>query len=206
MTAEAKFVISASDKTKSAVKSVEKGLKEVSDKVFSLNSTIAGLVGAAGMGALIKSTIDAGDHLAKTADKIGISTKALAEMQYAGDLAGISSEKLADALEKTQKRAGQAAQGFGSAKQWLEKLNIDVRQFADLPVEQKVSVFADAIQHLTSRSEQLAAISDVMGDESRDMINLMELGLRFHRQGRQGSGRLRAGAEPGGCSEAGSGE
>ena len=90
--------IKAVDKTKAGFSGVTKGLKKVSGAVFSMKNALVGAVGAAGFGALIKSSINAGDELAKTADKLGVTTQALAGLRHAAELTGVSTGTMDMAL------------------------------------------------------------------------------------------------------------
>jgi len=56
------IVIKALDKTKSGFGKATAGLKSLAGKVLNLKTAIIGAVGAGGFGALIKSSIDAGDQ------------------------------------------------------------------------------------------------------------------------------------------------
>src|SRR3990172_9608385 len=100
MAEKTEFLITAKDATAAAFNSVEKGLGKIGSALFSVQSAILGAVGVGGLGALVKSSIDAGDALAKTADRLGITTQALAGLRYAGDLAGVSAEQLDTSLGK----------------------------------------------------------------------------------------------------------
>lgn len=113
--------ITAIDKTKQAFNSLANklgGLKKAAGAV----GIAVGAIGAAFVAAA-KKTIDFADEIAKTADKVGLSTSALQELRVATDLAGISQSELDTALGALSKRLGELRLGTGALKTVLDKSN-----------------------------------------------------------------------------------
>jgi hypothetical protein len=111
--------ITAIDKTKQAFNSLANklgGLKKAAGVV----GIAVGAIGAAFVAAA-KKTIDFADEIAKTADKVGLSTSALQELRVATDLAGISQSELDTALGALSKRLGELRLGTGALKTVLDK-------------------------------------------------------------------------------------
>ena len=111
--------ITAIDKTKQAFNSLANklgGLKKAAGVV----GVAVGAIGAAFVAAA-KKTIDFADEIAKTADKVGLSTSALQELRVATDLAGISQSELDTALGALSKRIGELRLGTGALKTVLDK-------------------------------------------------------------------------------------
>ena len=136
----------------------------------------AGAATTAVLTAMIVKSLAAGDALAKTADKIGITTEALATLNHQAELFTNSGGKaMAEALTKASKRLGEFnANGGGAAGIWLKKLNLDTMELASLSPDQLFNRYAESIRGLNSRGEQLAAISALMGDESRALIGIID--------------------------------
>lgn len=83
-------------------------------RMFSLRGIIGTLVGGAGLGLLVKKSIDFADNIAKTADVAGITTKALQEYRFAADLAGVSTEQLdGRAVRQADRRAREVVERVG---------------------------------------------------------------------------------------------
>ena len=111
--------ITAIDKTKQAFNSISNklgGLKKAAGAV----GIAVGAIGAAFVAAA-KKTIDFADEIAKTADKVGLSTSALQELRVAADLAGISQGELDSGLGSLSKRMGELRQGTGALNTFLDK-------------------------------------------------------------------------------------
>lgn len=111
--------ITAIDKTRQAFNSIANklgGLKKAAGAV----GIAVGAIGAAFVAAA-KKTIDFADEIAKTADKVGLSTSALQELRIAADLAGISQGQLDSGLGALSKRMGELRQGTGALNTFLNK-------------------------------------------------------------------------------------
>ena len=126
--------ITALDKTKKGFSSVTSGLKRVAGSVLNMKTAIVGAIGAGGFGALIKSSINAGDELAKTADKLGVTTQALAGLRHAAELTGVSTGTMDMAMQRFTRRAAEAAKGTGEAKGALQELGLDAESLVRLPL------------------------------------------------------------------------
>lgn len=97
----------------------------LSKGLVSLKGALAGVLGAAGIGALVKGSIDAADAIGKAADAASISTESLQEMRYAFGFAGIGAKDLDVSLAAFNKRLGRfVAEGGGAAKNALEALGL----------------------------------------------------------------------------------
>jgi len=174
---EARFDIVAGDKTRAAFKTFNGSLKTSGTNVKRLTAGVLGLVGVGGIGALIKVNADAADSNAKFADKLGISTEKLAGLRYgigqiAGDAGGFE-----EALTKASKRLGEFnATGGGAGAVWLKKLSLDTQELAQLKPDELFLKYAESVRGLNDRGQQLAAMSALMGDESRKFITVIDEG------------------------------
>lgn len=157
-------------------RSARRSLNSVSKAVFSIKGAVLSLAGAGGFGILISSSLSTADALAKTADKIGITTEALGGLHHATTLfTSAGAGAMNEALTKASKRLGEFnASGGGAAAKWLEKLNLDTQYLAKLAPDQLFKAYAESVRGLSSRGEQLAAVSALMGDESRQLIGLID--------------------------------
>jgi hypothetical protein len=64
-------------------------------------------------------SISAADAIGKTADKIGVGVEALQELRFAAKASGVEQQTLDMALQRFTRRAAEAAQGTGEAKDAL---------------------------------------------------------------------------------------
>lgn len=167
------ITIRAFDKTSKALSSASKGLRKVGGAVLSAKTAIVGLVGAAGFGALIKQGLAAGDSLAKTADKIGVTTEALAGMRHAAELTGVSTETMDMALQRFTRRASEAAIGTGEAQGALKELGINAEELVKLPLDKQMEVVADAMGGLGTQSDRVRIAMKLFDSEGVALVNTL---------------------------------
>ena len=87
--ATAKYVIRLEDKTKRAFKAIGRSLKSVTKKIFSMKTGLISAAGIAGLGFLIKRSMNATDEMAKMSRAIGVSVEELQALRHAAALGGL---------------------------------------------------------------------------------------------------------------------
>ena len=88
---------------------------------------LAGVTTVGGLAALVDRSISAADAIGKTADKIGVGVEALQELRFAAKASGVEQQTLDMALQRFTRRAAEAAQGTGEAKDALAQMGIALR-------------------------------------------------------------------------------
>jgi len=167
------ITIRALDKTKKGFASVTGGLKRVAGSVLNMKTAIVGAVGAGGFGALIQSSINAGDELAKTADKLGVTTQALAGLRHAAELTGVSTGTMDMALQRFTRRAAEAAKGTGEAKGALRELGIDAESIVRLPLDEQMNIVAEAMSGVESQSDRVRLAMKLFDSEGVALVNTL---------------------------------
>ena len=175
-TQDVKIRITALDKTSGALRKIGSGLKALSKPLLSMKTALAGVIGAAGIGLLIKRSLSATDALAKTASKIGTTTEALSALQYAGQLTGVEVNTMNMALQRFSRRASEAARGTGEAKGAIRELGIDARELVRLPLDERMLVLADAFQNVKSESDKLRLAFKLFDSEGAALVNTLSQG------------------------------
>jgi len=170
---DVRISIKAVDKTKAGFSGVTNGLKRISGAVFNMKNALVGAVGTAGFGALIKSSINAGDELAKTADKLGVTTTALAGLRHAAELTGVSTGTMDMAMQRFTRRAAEAAQGTGEAKGALQELGINAEDLVKLPLDQQMSVVADSMAGVEKQSDKVRLAMKLFDSEGVALVNTL---------------------------------
>lgn len=167
------ITIRALDKTKKGFGSAAKGLRSLAGSVLNMKTAIVGAVGAGGFGALIQSSINAGDELAKTADKLGVTTEALAGLRHAAELTGVSTGTMDMAMQRFTRRAAEAAKGTGEAKGALRELGIDAESIVRLPLDEQMNVVADAMAGVESQSDKVRLAMKLFDSEGVALVNTL---------------------------------
>ena len=111
---------------------------------------LAGVIGVVGLAfKSIKSIFQefgAVDALAKTADRLGITTEALVGLQFAAGQTGVESNVLGTSLQRLNRRLSEVATtGGGVAKKGLDALGLTAKQLLALPLEQQFGFTPNAI-------------------------------------------------------------
>ena len=174
--AEAKYTIRASDKTKLAVKSAKDRLKSFTGVVFSAKSAVASLVGVGGFGALVTSSLKAGDSLAKTADKLGLTTEALAGMRHAAELSGVAQNTLDMAIQRMTRRLSEAAMGTGEAQGALRELGLDAQALAAMAPDKAFQRIAGAMENVTTQGDRVRLSFKLFDSEGVSLVNTLAMG------------------------------
>lgn len=180
--------LTAKDKTAKAFNSLSrrmnnarKGMNRVAGNFAKMGSAAALAAGAAGA-AFVKMRIDAIDNLAKTADKLGVTTEALAGLQHAAELTGVSSETMNMALQRMTRRVAEAANGSGEAKGALEELGISAADLQKLPLDKQMEVIADAMGGVENQSDKVRLAMKLFDSEGVALVNTLGEGSTGLRQ------------------------
>jgi hypothetical protein len=162
-----------------AVKAVQSVTREMgamqtaSLKVMGTLQSLAGIGVVAGLSALTKQAIDAGDALDELQQRTGIAVEYLSKLQYAANISGVSTEQLGKGLVTLNQELASAAAGNKESVAKFERLGISIRD-ADGRVRGALPVFrdiADAIADLPAGAQQTNAAIDLFGTKvGKDMV------------------------------------
>lgn len=120
----------------------------------------------AGMAALATKTASTAEEIDNASSKAGVHTTKLQELRYAMDRIGVKNEDLQQALERTNRRYGEAVQEGGKYKDALDKMNVSLED-AEGNMRSTDDVFKDAIQNLhemESSQKASALATDFFGE------------------------------------------
>jgi len=190
------ILISARDKATKVIRGVSKGLKKmgkvakkmgrgitsalgkVVKGLFSFKTALIGVAGLAGMGLLIKSSIQVIDKLGKVSSKLGVTSQELQRFRFAAKLAGVEETALDMGLQRFIRRVGEAAQGTGEAKDALKKMGIQltnsngsVRSATDL-----LGQVSEALKNTKDPAERLRLAFKLFDSEGVAMVNMLKNG------------------------------
>ena len=176
---DVKIKITAYNATAKAFASVNRGLRSVAKASapiagFMTKWGLATATAAAGASAaLVKMRMTAVDNLAKTADKLGATTEALAGLQHAAEISGVSTETMNMALQRMTRRVAEAAMGTGEAKGALEELNLNADALAKLPLDKQKNIVADAMQGVEKQSDRVRLAMKLFDSEGVALVNTL---------------------------------
>ena len=176
--ATAKYVIRLEDKTKRAFKAIGRSLKSVTKKIFSMKTGLISAAGIAGLGFLIKRSMNATDEMAKMSRAIGVSVEELQALRHAAALGGLQSTQLDKAVQKLAINMADMSRGVGLAKDVFEKHNISVTR-TDGSLRSVIDVMndvADVTAGMTNATEKADLAYKLFGARGAKMINMLNGG------------------------------
>jgi hypothetical protein len=117
---------SSQKKMNRSLSRIEGGFKKLSGRIAAFASVAGAGLAVRALDNLARSSITAGDVLAKTADGIGVSIETLQELRFAAERSGGSVENLDKSLARYVKGVGEAKAGTGTLVTLLQKLDPDL--------------------------------------------------------------------------------
>jgi len=173
----------------------EKGLKRaqgslanfgqrVTAGVASLAKWTAGIASAGfAIGTVfVRNAMGAIDALAKTADRLNMTTEGLSQLRYAAEQTGVSVNSMDMGLRRMMRRLSEAAQGGGAAKDAFKELGLSTDELMRLRPEQVFERIADSMQHVGNRSDQLRLAFKIFDTDGALLLNTMDLGSEGLRE------------------------
>jgi len=170
--------ISAKNKTARAFRAVKAGLGGIARAAFSMKTAIGAAAGIAGLGYLVKKSLDATDSLMKTSRAIGVSVTELQRLRHAASLGGLESKQLDKAMQKLAINIADVASGTGEAKDAFEKYGIKATN-ADGSTRAVTDVLGDAAEALktmTNATDRASFVYDLFGARGAKVINMLKDG------------------------------
>lgn len=165
----------ASDKLKKRFPAITKAVGFMVGALKKAIKAMAALAvaGLAAMTAITVSSFKSGDQLAKTADKIGITTEALAGLRHAAELTGVSAGTMDMAMQRLTRRVSEAANGTGEAVGALHELGINAAELEQLPLDKQMNVIADSMAKVESQSDKVRLAMKLFDSEGVALVNTL---------------------------------
>lgn len=117
------------------------------------------------------------DILAKTADRLGLTTEALVGLQFAAGQTGVENNVLATSLQRLNRRLAEVAiTGGGTAKKSLDALGLTAEELLRLPLEEQFGVIADRLGEISSQADKTQIAFGFFDTEGGKLLNTLRLG------------------------------
>ncbi len=167
---KAKVILQAERRGAAAFKSFQDDLKKVGRA-----AAVAAAAVAAGTALIVKSAFEQIDALAKTSDLLGINTRALSALQFAGELTGNSTRNLNLGLQRMTRRIAEASQGMGEAQSALKELGLDAEALTRMPLEEQFEAVSQALVQVESQSQKVRLGFKLFDSEGVALLRTSEL-------------------------------
>lgn len=144
--------------------------KSVGGMFSGLGSQILGAfglsAGVAGLGMLTRKAIETGSQISDMASHLRIGTTELQVLQSVARDAGVDMSKFEMALNNLNLRTAEACDGNDKYREAFERLGIDLKNFASLPMEQKLAAIANGYKKSGESLSSLSDISTLLGQKA----------------------------------------
>ena len=165
-------------KLANSVRSASGMVAGLGSKIAALSGIGAALGSAIGGGVLVNQQLEAIDTAAKLSDRLGIATEALAGLQHAGDLAGVSNENLTKGIEKMLNSVGEAAAGTGEARGAFAALGLSAADLANMSPEAAFKAIADGLAGIENAAQRATLAQDIFGKAGQGLLPLLMSGSK----------------------------
>jgi hypothetical protein len=173
-----KRIESAGDRASGGLKGLGRQAELLRTGIRTLGGALIGVTTVGGLTALVDRSISAANAIGKTADTIGVGVEALQELRFAAKASGVEQQTLDMALQRFTRRAAEAAQGTGEAKDALAQMGIALRdQSGNLrSSEDLLGDVADAFVRIEDPAERLRLAFKLFDSEGVALVNLLRGG------------------------------
>jgi len=177
----AQLLITAVDQTRGAFDSIKRNLGDLGNAARSIKGLLGTLglaVSAAGLGAMVKASLDSADSLSKLSQRVGITVESLSTLIPVADLAGVSSEKFEGGLRKLATRMLDAATGSDEAARGFAAVGVAIQnQDGTLRATDQVLLdLADRFKAMPDGAQKTALAVDLFGKSGADLIPFLNQG------------------------------
>lgn len=189
-------IVARTDRLTKGLRQAEKSVKGFATRIVSATAKVAkfgAAITAAGVAAgtvFVRNQLAAMDAIAKTSDRLGITTEALTGLMHASDLAGISQTELETGMRRMLKTVSDAQVGLSTATRAFEGLGLSASQLATLSPDQQFVLIADALNRVESQADKTRMAMDIFGRSGSQFLSLTQHGSEGIREMMQEAERL----------------
>ena len=173
------FDINAKDKTKRAFGTLKRGLKGVSKAIFNMKTGLAAVAGVAGLGLLIRNSLQSVDKLGKLSRQVFISTERLGAFRLSAELGGTSLEAFAKGVRTMAVGINDwLVKGTGIAQDAFIQLGItqdDLRE-TNGDLFSQFQLVANALNNMEDGTDKTAAAYKLFGGRNIELLTAIENG------------------------------
>ena len=126
----------------------------------------------------VTSAAEAGDALAKTADRVGLTVDQYAQLGYAADHAGVAQDQFSVAMQQFVRNLGMAKAGSGSLAELLKKVSpaflLQVQHAKN--TSEAFNLMANAIELIPDPTRRAALAAAAFGDSGVRLVPMLKDG------------------------------
>lgn len=188
-----KILLAAKDTATGVFRKFQKTLSGVSKSLLSFKGALVGAAGVAGIGILVKNSLEATDRISKLSRTIGLSVQELQGLKFAGELAGVELETLGKGVRNLSRVTNDfAVRGLTTSKEAFDKLGISLKDLRELSNDQLglFELVGDRLGKLENGFEKTAIAQTLFGGRASEVIRVLESGKGSFADLRKEAGSL----------------
>ncbi len=154
----------------------KKWKKSVADSAAGVGAAVAaGAAAAVGaIGLIVNSQRELIEQQLDTANSLDTTYTSLANLERAGDLAGVGYEQIIKASQKLQINLGKAIQGSDAQVEAFERLGLSAQEIYDLPLDKRIATINAALEKNVQASERAAVAAEIYGAKNAAGMKLLD--------------------------------
>lgn len=117
-----------------------------------------------------------GDHVAKAAARLGVTTEALSELRYATERSGGTAEDLEKSLRAMSRTVIEAARGALDARRELQRLGLTVHDLSGLSPDQQLELIGDRLAKIRNPAQRATIALGIFGKSGAKLLPLLAAG------------------------------
>lgn len=171
ITGDSSSAVRAANQADQAGQKAGRGFSKL--KVGALAAAAAVVGFGVALGKMVNNQLKVIDDQAKMADRLGITTEAMAGLEHVAGLTGVTSEKLGRSIQSLERRIGDANEGVGRAGEAVGSLGLSMEEVTDLEADERFFEVAEALQGVEDRTEQARIANDLFGQQGRELLGVI---------------------------------
>jgi hypothetical protein len=142
-------------------------------RFMGFSRSLLAFAGIAGLGYVVKQTMESIDQIAKMSDELGISTENLAAWGHAAQISGSDIKTLHKGLGIFVRRLGEVQIGVGEALRGFEALGWEADRFKNTRPEEAFLQVAEAISQIENEQRRALVAYSFFGRQGVQLINML---------------------------------
>lgn len=175
---------------RSVVRNTETAQKQIASKLRAAFNFVGVGLAVTGLARAVNGAIQAGDDLAKFAQKSGLAAEAASELAHAARMTDIDLGALSSGVKFMQRTISEAASGSKKDAQLFDVLGISLDRLRELTPDQQFEQLAEQISRLKDPADRTRAAMELFGRAGADLLPMFEDGAEGIRKARMEAQQL----------------
>ena len=172
--ADAKYNITAEDKTARAFRAVNQRLKRFKSNAVKASAAFLGLFAAGRIFSGMKEAARNTDGIAKAARRLDVGVGFMSRLAFAAELAGNNLSELETGIRNASKNVAEAAAGNKTYEKWLKLIGLRTEDVVNLDAGTRFLTIATALGKVQNQALKTAAAQSLLGRAGGRLLPLTD--------------------------------